>query len=254
MRLKLLTAVSAFALLACGDDADPATDTTSPETSGEVAVETSEEVAAETTAETTAETVSDTSDEVAPETIETNETSEPETTTETCRCTYTGGCSEYYSGCGAALPLCPGDGETNAACDTSDVMAKCERTTNTQFFGWQRIDDWLANAKSGCEDGVAGTAGTFTVTPIPEGVGEVCSCQRTAVTCVQTYGTACANFSCEAGLQASACATDDRLPGRCITRDGQRELVISSPTSVEEAQLACHGASATEYYWIPDGL
>ena len=92
------------------------------------------------------------------------------------------------------------------------------------------------------------------MTPIPEGVGEVCSCQRTAFTCVQTYGTACANFASEDGLQASACATEDRLPGRCVTRDGQRELVISSPASLDDAELSCHGASATDYYWIPDGL
>ncbi|MFO0749339.1 MAG: hypothetical protein U1F43_27285 [Myxococcota bacterium] len=254
---------------ACGDDAggsDAGADTTIAETTVADTIAVDDATGDTTVADTTVvdTTVADTT--VADTTVA--DTTVADTTVAdgadpaagTCGCGSTSSCLQATTAeaCATLTSTCGGGGLARVdACATDDVMASCERSNTINYRYWARIEGWLANAAADCASTVAGPAGLFSVAAIPAGEGEVCSCQRTAAACVEIHGAGCAALTCEApeGVQAAACTATGRLPDRCVTRDGQRELVFySAAVSAATAESSCLGASATEYFWFPADL
>jgi len=258
MRSFHLSIAFVLVIAACGDDADPATDTTTDTATTETAppdgttqAETSEDTATPDTVE-----ASD-PDTTTPDT-NTPDTTAPEVSDETCGCGGGASClqAKTAQACITLSASCGGGGLARVdECSADDVMASCERDETINIHYFARIAGWLADAIDECDGGPITTAGTLTVAQIPAGVGDLCSCQRTAAACVQAHGAICDTLACDAGVQTSACTDTDRIPGRCVTKDGQRELVFYSPgATAETAESSCLGASATEYYWFPPGL
>jgi len=170
-----------------------------------------------------------------------------------CACTLGATCiqASMPSGCATIVSSCAG-GMTAATCNASDVQASCTRASSTTYYDWARVDGRLATARTSCSS--SGTAGTFSVATIPDAVGNVCSCQRSAAACVETHGTSCATLACTAGATASACDRTGAVLGRCVSRDGQTEIVYHGITPAL-AETTCHGASTSgQLYWFPDGI
>ncbi len=182
-----------------------------------------------------------------------------EVTEETCGCAGGSSClqAKNADACVLLAATCTGGMQRVDACDVEEAEASCERDGTIHYHYWARIKGWLQGAKEACAESIGNPAGTFTVAAIPAGVGAPCACQRSAAACTQTYGDACATLTCEApeGLQNTLCPSANRLAPRCVTRDGQRELVFYAPAAtLENAELSCNGASVVAYYWFPDGL
>ena len=248
-------------LVACGDDrAGGGADVTTATDTGAV---TDTTTATETTAVVDTTIAPDTELDTSTPTdtaLVTETAVAPETVEATCGCEGGASCLQARTGaaCATLAVNCgAGDLKRFDACDLDEVMASCTRTTTIQYHYWARIDGWLRKAKDECASTIVG-AGTFEVAEIPAGVGAVCSCRRTAASCVQTYGELCSALTCDAaeGVQASVCDDTGAITaGRCVTRDGQRELVFyAAAVTAQQAETTCHGASAFEYYWFPDGL
>lgn len=284
-RLLLAFTASSLSLTAaaCGDDATQpadttASDTTTPDTAAEdtatpdgdnpdtmsddtASSDTMSEDAANLDTMSDDVTVADTAnpDTMSDDTTTPDTMSDDTSTTDTgaedtaapSRCACEGGAScieaNAPDGCPLVTSTCTGGLSIADSCDESDAMAVCVRSATTRVWDYAQTSGWLASAASACDDG------TFTVTAIPEGVGDVCSCQRSAGACVQTYGDACDSLSCDAGVQAAACSDTGRRPERCVTRDGQREFVFyaSAGISATQAETICLGASANVLYWYP---
>ena len=167
-----------------------------------------------------------------------------------CACTLGATClqANAASGCAAVVSSCSG-GTTSASCDASDVEATCTRASSTTYYGWARVDGRLSSARTACTSGTG--PGTFTVATIPNATGAVCSCQRSAAACVETHGASCATLACTAGATTTACDPTGAVPGRCVSRDGQTEIVYHGITPAL-AESTCHGASTSgELYWFP---
>jgi len=256
-----VAALSVVALGACGDDATgpgDTADTTTPDTSspdtGEPDATTQDTSSPDTSSPDTSSPDTSSPDTSEPDTS-TPDTSGPETT-ESCACGSSGSCLEANNaeGCPTLLASCGGGLERLDACPSDDLWATCERSSTTSHLYYMRIEDWLADAAEACASTLTGVAGTFTMTPVGEPSGDVCSCQRSASACVQAYGAVCDTITCDAGIELTPCATDNIVPGRCVTRDGNRELIFYAPASEEMAETSCIVASGSEYYWYPFGL
>jgi len=172
---------------------------------------------------------------------------------ELCGCDGGGSCIEgtNASACARLRPTCTGRLLVETC--TTDAVASCDFGESILYYAWQRIDDWLETAEAACTS----PGSTFSVAAIPTGEGSGCSCQRSPSLCAQAYGTACDSLTCDdpAGVQADSCGDIDRVPGRCVARDGQFELVFYAPAaSSESAETSCLSASSTELYWFPDGI
>lgn len=251
MRAPLATAL--LVLFGC-EDTSPATDTsTSPDTDTSTLPDTDTSTSPDTADTSTSPDIADTS--TSPDTDDTDDTAEPTDTASSCGCDSPASClfAKTPASCASVAQTCTGEGMTLVtACDTDDVMATCTRGTSSITYHWSALRGFLADAKAQCDAG-GPAAGTFTVAPIPAGDGAPCSCQRSASACVQTFGAACASFTCDAGVETATCPSSERLRARCVTRDGQREVVFyAGSLTLEVAETTCLGASAFQYYWFPD--
>ncbi|MBL8786773.1 MAG: hypothetical protein JNJ59_17840 [Deltaproteobacteria bacterium] len=253
MRAPLATALLAL-LIGC-DDASSATDTSAD--TADTSVDTADTSAPPDTADT-ADTsappdTADTADTSTP--LDTADTSEDDTASALCGCDSPASClfAKTSASCASVAQTCTGQDMTPvAACGTDDAMATCTRGTSSITYHWSALRGFLADAKAQCDAGGA-AAGTFAVASIPAGDGTPCSCQRSASACVQTFGAACSTFTCDAGVESGTCSTSERLRARCVTRDGQREVVFyANGLTLELAETTCLGASAFQYYWFPD--
>gem|GEM_PF-6923038 len=259
MRVLTVSIALALALTACGDDATNSPDATAPDAAmpDGTTPDTSEPDTAtpDTATPDTATPDTATPDTATPDTA-TPDTTEPEVSEQTCGCAGGSSClqAKTAQGCITAAANC-GGGTRVDACSADNVMASCDRDSSTLVYYFARIAGWLQGAIDSCARNP--TPGELTISAIPEGVGAVCSCQRTEAACVQAYGAICDTLVCDTGdgKQASACKDTNQLPGRCVTQDGQRELVFYSPgANAETAETSCIGASVTGYYWFPPGL
>jgi len=173
-----------------------------------------------------------------------------------CACEGTAVCVEgaTAAACVSTVATCTGNMHPAAHCDADEAWATCEGAITTTYTGWQRIVGWLEGARTRCAAQIP--AGEFSVTPIPMPSEDVCACYRSDTLCVQTYGAACDSLSCDEGqFRTMPCTDLGTVPGRCVTRDGQRELVFyGGPASADDAEEACVNTVSTELYWIPDGL
>lgn len=268
MRALTLSLAFALALTACGDDAEKGNDATTADTStpdttspdsAEPDSATPDTATPDTATPDTATPDTATPDTATPDTS-TPDTTEPEVSEETCGCAGGATClqAKTAQACTAVATSCSGGGLGRVdACSQEDIMASCERDTTIIIRYFARIEGWLQGAIDDCAGSPITEAGVLTVAEIPAGEGEICSCQRTEAACVQAYGAICTTLACDAtdGKQAAPCKEGNRVPGRCVTQDGQRELVFYSPgANAETAESSCLGASATEYYWFPPGL
>jgi hypothetical protein len=172
-----------------------------------------------------------------------------------CACTLGATCIEGSSpaSCATVLSTCSG-GTTSVACDPVEAEASCVRGASTTYYYWARTNGRLATARTSCTTAVGGSAGVFSVATIPAPSGSVCSCMRTASACVETHGASCTTLACTPGLQTTACDATGHVPGRCVSRDGQTEIVYYG-IAASLAESTCHSASSSgELYWLPDGI